>query len=90
MRFFPFLYITNPSSAAEISVTGYANHTPVIFHKEDRINAVGIIKISPLSRDKICAGKALSIDVKKVARIILYPTNGVDIKYSFSPVTAIV
>ena len=63
--------------------------TPIIFHKKDRKNAVGITKTSPLNTDKIYAGKAFSMDVKKVVRIILYPTNGADIKYNFNPVTAI-
>ena len=79
----------NPSNAVNNSTIGQVSHRPVIPHRADNKNAIGMISASPLKMDRICAGRAFSIEVKKVAKTVLYPINGMAVKYSFSPVTAI-
>ena len=39
--------------------------------------------------ERICAGNAFSTDVKKIAKMILYPTKIDEVKYIFRPATAI-
>ncbi len=39
--------------------------------------------------ERICAGNAFSTDVKKIAKMILYPTKIDKVKYIFRPATAI-
>ncbi len=62
---------------------------PVIFKKEDRKHAIGIMTKRPLDSETICAGRGFSIDVKYKDIMILNPTNGTAIKYNFNPVSAI-
>ena len=78
-----------PAKATKHSVIGKDSHTPVIFSKKERKNAIGIITKKPLDSEIICAGKAFSIDVKYEDIMILNPTNGIAVKYSFNPVSAI-
>lgn len=78
-----------PAKVTKHSVIGKDSHTPVIFNKKDSKNAIGIITKKPLESEIICAGKAFSIDVKYEDKTILNPTNGIAVKYSFNPVSAI-
>ena len=78
-----------PAKVTKHSVIGKDSHTPVIFNKKDRKNAIGIITKNPLESEIICAGKAFSVDVKYEDIIILNPTNGIAVKYNFNPVSAI-
>ena len=78
-----------PIKVTKHSVIGKDSHTPVIFNKNDRKNAIGIIIKNPLVSEMICAGRAFSVDVKYEDIIILYPTNGTAVKYIFNPVSAI-
>ena len=78
-----------PAKVTKHSVTGKESHTPVIFNRKDRKNAIGIIIKNPLDNEIICAGRAFSVDVKYADIIILNPTNGIAAKYIFNPVAAI-
>lgn len=78
-----------PTRATKHSVMGKDSHTPVIFNKKERKNAIGIITKKPLDSEMICAGRAFSIDVKYEDTIILNPTNGIAVKYNFNPLSAI-
>ena len=69
------------------SVTGKVIHIPVNPHIDDRKNAIGIISISPLVKEIICAGIFFSTDVKNVEKTILKPAKNIAVKYNFSPVT---
>ena len=79
----------SPNRAVKSSVIGYASHTPVIPHRDDNRNVKGMIRIKPLKRDRMWDGSAFSMEVSSVARMILYPANADDRKYSLSPGTAI-
>src|SRR5699024_8730597 len=57
------------------SVTGKAAHTPSSFPRAERRKARGMIRINPLSREIICAGRGLSVDVKYTDSTILKPAN---------------
>ena len=78
-----------PIKVTKHSVIGKDNPTPFIFNKNERKNAIGIITKNPLDSEIICAGRAFSVDVKYEDIIILYPTNGMAVKYIFNPVSAI-
>ena len=78
-----------PVKVTKHSVIGKDSHTPVIFNKKDRKNAIGIIIKKPLDSEMICAGRACSVDVKYADIMILNPTNGIAAKYIFNPVAAI-
>ena len=78
-----------PVKVTRHSVIGKDNHTPLILHKNDRKNAIGIIIKKPLDSEMICAGRAFSVDVKYADIMMLNPTNGIAVKYNFNPVTAI-
>ena len=78
-----------PAKATKHSVIGKDSHTLVIFNRNDRKNAIGIIIKRPLDSETICAGRAFSMDVKYEDIMILNPTNGIAVKYNFNPVSAI-
>ena len=78
-----------PIKATKHSLIGKDNHTPVIFSRKDRKNAIGIIIKKPLDSEMICAGRAFSIDVKYADIRMLNPANGIAVKYNFNPLTAI-
>lgn len=78
-----------PAKATKHSVIGKDSHTPVIFNRNDRKNAIGIIIKKPLDSEMICAGRAFSIDAKYADIMMLNPANGIAVKYNFIPVTAI-
>lgn len=75
-------------AATSASVAGNAHQTPQIFQTKERINAIGMITINPRSNEMICAGRGLSVDVKYMERMILYPAKGQAIKYRRSPSVA--
>lgn len=77
-----------PNIETDNSVMGRESHTPVMPNRSENKNDIGTRSKNPLNNDIICAGTALSFEVKSTDRIILNPIKGMEVKYNFSPLIA--